>query len=363
LFKAKNVRNLVLLLILTVVVLVVHRFASARFMENIYGNGIFPKIRWLLDYTFGSLPFSGFYFLIGLVLSLAFFYLRKAFRRGWKTLLFQFITGTLQLACLIVIFFYVLWGFNYDRFRLIEKMNFEGQAYSDSLLLKYVEQQIDQLNTLSETELKVYDFHFPEIEKEIRSEAVSIAQKYGYTTSGKVQCRQLLPKGVLMRIGTAGFYSPLTGECNIDAGLHPAEKPFVMAHVFFHGLGVGGEGECNFLAYLLCHASAHPLIQYSGELEFWRYISRDLYRMDKEMYLDYLKQISPAVRDHLIEIRENGKVFLFPVLVCFRFIVLGRTLNEYSGKEIYIPFNPSIKLSRQHTETLERGMLIFIISY
>lgn len=347
--KAKNVRNLILLLILTAVVIVVHRFASARFMEEVYGNGIFPKIRWLLDHTFGILPFSGLYFLIAVVLTGAFFYLRKALRGGWKNLLIQFISGIIQLACLIVIFFYVLWGFNYDRYRLIEKMNFEGQAYSDSLLFKYVEQQINQLNTLSNNELNVVDFYFPEIEKEIRSEAEIIAQQYGYATSGKVQCRQLLPRGVLMRIGTAGFYSPLTGECNIDAGLHPAEKPFVMAHEFFHGFGVGGEGECNFLAYLLCHASGHQLIKYSGELEFWRYISHDLYLLDDKLYRDYIKQVSPAVQNHLREIRENGKKYpdLFPKT---RDAIYESFLKSNKVSEGLSDYNNLVKLVIWHQE-------------
>ena len=59
--------------------------------------------------------------------------------------------------------------------------------------------------------------------------------------NGKIRCRQILPQGILLRISTAGFYNPLTGECNIDKGLHPLQKPFVMAHELFHGMGITGE--------------------------------------------------------------------------------------------------------------------------
>ncbi|MCB0582976.1 MAG: DUF3810 family protein, partial [Phaeodactylibacter sp.] len=72
-----------------------------------------------------------------------------------------------------------------------------------------------------------------------------------------------------------GLYFPFTGEGHIDAGLHPLQKPYVMAHELAHGYGFGDEGTCNFLGYLACIGSDDPVIAYIGHLNYWRTLAAD----------------------------------------------------------------------------------------
>ena len=83
------------------------------------------------------------------------------------------------------------------------------------------------------------------------------------------------------------------------------QVPFIMAHEFFHGLGVTGEGDCNFLAYMLCRKSKHAYIRYSGELAYWRYLRGSMYRLNKRKYLETVEELPAQVIADLRDIEAQ----------------------------------------------------------
>jgi len=133
-----------------------------------------------------------------------------------------------------------------------------------------------------------------------------LLEKLNYPTAGTVRGRQLQPKGILLRFSTAGVYFPWTGESNIDAGLHPIQIPFTMAHEFAHGYGFTDEGTCNFLAYLACIQSENKMFQYSGHLSYWRYLASSYRRFDRENYTAYFKTLPKGIIADLYAIDANS---------------------------------------------------------
>ncbi len=112
-----------------------------------------------------------------------------------------------------------------------------------------------------------------------------------------------------MRISTAGFYLPFTGECNIDAGLHPIQLPFVVAHEYAHAYGITDEGSCNFLAYLSCNQSADPFVRYAGSLSYWRYIAGNYQAYYPKEYALFRKQLPKGIIADLDAINANGRKY------------------------------------------------------
>jgi hypothetical protein len=145
-----------------------------------------------------------------------------------------------------------------------------------------------------------------DLENEVRAEVEQLLEKLNYPTAGTVRGRQLWPKGILLRFSTAGVYFPWTGESNIDAGLHPIQVPFTMAHEFAHGYGFTDEGTCNFLAYLACIQSENPMFQYSGQLSYWRYLASSYRRNDREGYAGYFKNLPRGMVEDLYSIDANS---------------------------------------------------------
>ena len=291
------------------VVFLVHHFTPKSVIEFIYSQGVFIVIRFLLDYTIGFLPFSA---LPLVFLTLIFFLFRWIISLRKRS--FLFILGDLTKRLIIFLsigysLFYVIWGFNYDRIAVVDHLNISDDGINDSVMINAFYQQIKILDMRSAHSFSENDFDFQEMESELRGQANELLHRLGIGIPTRLQCRHLHPKGILMRIATAGFYSPITGECNIDAGLYYLEKPFVMAHEIFHGLGIAGEGECNLLAYIICSNSSNPFIRYSGELELWRYLRRDIYRYNRELFLEYQTEVPDQVKIDIEEIRANNRKY------------------------------------------------------
>jgi hypothetical protein len=71
---------------------------------------------------------------------------------------------------------------------------------------------------------------------------------------------------VMTRTGISGFYFPWTGEATVNGAMPAAAIPFAMAHEMAHQRGTAREDEANFLAYLACRESGVPAARYSGAL-------------------------------------------------------------------------------------------------
>jgi hypothetical protein len=153
-----------------------------------------------------------------------------------------------------------------------------------------------------------------DLENTMRSGLKKQLNQYGYPTPGIVRARQLWPKGLLLRISTAGVYIPFTGEGNVDAGLHFLQLPFVLAHEMSHAYGFGDEGTCNFLAYLTCTESSDPFLKYVGYLYYWRYVASEYQSIQPKKYKEFRSTLPPGLIADLTAIQEEMEKYpdIFP---------------------------------------------------
>ena len=112
-----------------------------------------------------------------------------------------------------------------------------------------------------------------------------------------------------MRFSTAGIYIPYSGEGHVDAGMLPVQIPFTMAHELGHGYGVTDEGECNFLAYIVCTTADDPMVRFSGLLAYWRYVAAEYRRFAPEAYKEQYNALPDLVRTTLQSIYENNRKY------------------------------------------------------
>lgn len=252
-------------------------------MEYVYSRQLFPYIRRMLDGLLGWSPVPLLYIFIPLVL----FFTVRSIWKDWqirKKLLARGYTLFLTLISLVgglVFFFQVLWGLNYQRLPLQQQLELpktEVDSVGLEFLWAYSTHMVDSLRRQlagEDTTAIAFGPEADELEREVRASVNTFMQGIGLQTYSRTRARLLKPTGILLRFSTSGFYFPFTGECNLDSGLHPLQKPFVMAHEFGHAYGFGDEGECNFLAFLCTIQSEDPYLQYSGWLALWRYVVRD----------------------------------------------------------------------------------------
>lgn len=274
-----------------------------QYVETFYSRGIYPIIRFVFDNSLAFSPFALIFFFYGSII----YYILKIFvtllkkdtplshrlkKSGFSLLSF---TG------FMVFWFLMLWGYNYARVPFDKQMNIKiSQLDSTSLenelmvALKEVTEARLLISTTDSLPLSIP----PDFEDKIRAEITKMLSQNGFIAGGHLRGRGLNPKGILFGFGISGIYMPYVGESNIDAGMHPLEKPFTMAHEMAHGYGWTDEATANFVAYLTCIGSEDALTKYSGYLMYFRYVASNYRRVNPEKYKKYRESFpSPILTD------------------------------------------------------------------
>lgn len=287
-------------ILLGLLALVLRGVLSPATVERYYSRGFYTLVRHTFDAVTSWMPFALVYLLFVL---LVFLLAQKTIRfikskNLWPAKIWRLLHSLLAFAGGVVFFFLVLWGYNYGRQPLEKSLGIAPEPLTVAELRQELEvstaaaQQLRQSLGVPGDSVVPATLLPPDLENMLRSELKKCLRQYGFPVPGKVRGRLLYPKGLLLRISTAGVYIPFTGEGHIDPGLHHLQLPFVMVHEMSHGYGFGDEGTCNFLAYLTCRQSENAFLRYVGELYYWRYVASNYRRIQPEEY-DAFKETLP----------------------------------------------------------------------
>lgn len=290
------------------------RFFALRYpekTEEFYSRTFFPVIRNGIDATLSRLPFPTFYLFLLFVLAAVVFYIYKLLiTRGWKAKFFFTLRSALNSLGLLVFFFLMLWGFNYQRIPIFEQLSLKPEPLYEETL--WEEMRLTR-NILSQTRRYIKRdtsaieeaMDYLELENLVRQEMRQNLHLLGLNYSGTPRTREFPPAGFMRRMGIYGIYFPFTGESYIDPSLHVLEKAFTVAHEMAHSYGITDEGEANFIAWVICTNSDSVLLRYAGHLRLLRYQLNDLYRISPERYKEFTATLPSGVINDLASIRRN----------------------------------------------------------
>lgn len=282
-------------------------------IEQWYSRGLYGAIRIVFGALTGWLPFAAVYLLF-VVLLVGF--LRVLFRfsfgkmKTWAWWLSS-LHSLLAFMGAVVFFFLVLWGYNYGRLPLEDQITLNPHPLTYDELKSEMElatAEVVQARRVllgDDTSVVQKKYSAAELEPLLARELALQLKSLGYPVFHRVRARLIYPKGILLRISTAGVYIPFTGEGHVDPGLHHLQLPFVMVHEMSHGQGFGSEGTCNFLAYLTCRGAADPYLNYIGLLYYWRYVASDYQVYDPHGYDEIHNNLPEGVKNDLIAIRRS----------------------------------------------------------
>jgi hypothetical protein len=297
------------------VISVIVRYFAVQYPEKTelyYSRLFFPGIRNLIDNTLSLLPFATVYiFVASIFLFLGIYFHRVWHISGWENKLGYSIRSLLNYLGAIVFFFLILWGYNYQRVPIFKQIAIEPVALNEDQLLEEIKLTSNILNQLranieEDTVAIESIMDYADLEKLVRANMRENLYLLGLNFTGQPRTKQFFPAGFMRRMGILGIYFPYTGESYIDPTLHPLEKPFTIAHEMAHSYGVTDEGEANFIAWVICSNSEEALLQYSGQLRLLRYQMRDLYRMSKEAYIDFYKNLPSGIQNDLASIQRSA---------------------------------------------------------
>jgi hypothetical protein len=242
-------------------------------------------------------------------------------QRDWRNALAGGGLRVARDAGLMLVAFYALWGFNYARRPLDERLEWPAWSPPEiEELIRLAEQSVEAANAaywaLHESEDAGHPTQHPsdlgaldgalEDGWQRAAEALALPGSTG-RRYGKVKRLMLTP--VVARFGIAGFYFPWTAEANVLWDSPAVTRPASMAHEKAHQRGIGPESEAGFLGFVAASLSPSPHARYSASVFAQRQLLASLARADREVYRAVAARRFPGVIRDLADLAEYWRQF------------------------------------------------------
>ena len=238
-------------------------------VERWYSGWFFPLIQPVLTAAFNLVPLAMFDVLLvaaaGRVLAILVRAQRTWSRNRWRAL-GRGITDLVVLAAALFLWFWIVWGLNYRRIPLDDRLARAATSSQDDAVSALAARAVAEANRLHGP---AHAAGFGEaFERAPRFRAAFDATLSALGQTARVEPGRLKRSviGPYFRwTGVDGMISPFTLEVLRNPDLLPFEQPFVAAHEWGHLAGFGDEAEASFIGWVTCMHGDAPM-QYSGWL-------------------------------------------------------------------------------------------------
>jgi hypothetical protein len=294
--KKWRVRPIIALLVFLITILS-SRFHS--FIEKWYSQKFYVGIADVISSISSKIPFSLddlFYMIlfVSIIILLIITILKKIS-------ISKFLKIVLNILASVYILFYALWGFNYFRTNLNERLGIEKQTPNTNLFTNELKKLISDTNTSYSTFNNVNKLQIDSmIEDSYKNLAPALKIKY---PQGKRKPKKITYSRFFAQAGISGYYGPFFSEVHVNKFVLPVEYPFVLAHEKAHQFGITSEAEANFYAWLVCSNSLSVQLRYSANLMVLRFF---LFQgTELENYQEIVQELNANVKADYQKIREN----------------------------------------------------------
>ena len=257
-------------------------------VERLYSNGVYLAIQPFLTSASNRTAFAWLDVFIAAMLLLVVVDIARGAGRNWTGIALESVGRAVTWAAAVYLVFLLGWGLNYRRVRLIDRLQFERAAVTDTSAANFA--------IGAATELK--NLHGPAHRAGWRAAGepgTALASSFEATLRHLRVGRAVVvgrPKRTLLDryfslAGVDGMTDPFFLETLVATDLLPFERPFVVAHEWSHLAGFADEGDANFVGWLAClHGETSD--QYSGWLFLYGQVAAALPDRDRATVADAL---------------------------------------------------------------------------
>ena len=199
--------------------------------------------------------------------------------------------GLLGLVCLCLTAWglsCVLWGVNYYADGFQEKSGVYAQPVAvddlERVTRYFAEHLADLADQIPRDGSGVFAVSRDDIFAESTAVYDNLSQEFPFLAREDRVPKRMFFSRLFSAMNFTGFYSPYTGESNLNVDSPACLLPATIAHELAHQRGIASEQECNFLAIAASTASDSVVYQYSGYLIGYIHLGNALYRADRERW-------------------------------------------------------------------------------
>lgn len=266
------------------------------FIETFYSNGLYLYISKFSRIVFGFVPFSIGDLLYAFIIIYGFYWLYKNRKTGWKNISLSIFS----LLSVMYLLFQILWGLNYLRVPLSEKLNLKTE-YSKQDLYDFTDKLIIKTNAIH---LKITQNKNQKIVNKIGQDSIfkiavngfsELSKTYPYLKYENRSQKKSLFSLPLTYMGFGGYLNPFTNEAQVNYKVPMYGFPAIVSHEMSHQLGYGSESECNFIGFLACIKNDDLYFQYAAYSNALRYCLGIIAFEDEKNFEIYKQKINPGI--------------------------------------------------------------------
>jgi Protein of unknown function (DUF3810) len=268
---------------------------DSRVVERWYSTGIYPAIQRVVTPVSNLVPFALLDLLAVGALAAALVVLVRSIllarkKKTWKPIRL-ILTRLASSGAVIYLVFLAIWGLNYRRVSMSERLVLDRGQASSQAILELGRMSVAQLNLLHQSAHAEGWRTSPWRERRLRNAYESVLVRLSDAAPaapGRLKSSLLGP--YFRWASVDGMMNPFGLEAIANPDLLPFEKPFVAAHEWAHLAGYADESEASFVGFLTCIRAAAPAA-YSG----WLFL-----------YWQINSEVGSADRLHLASVLEDG---------------------------------------------------------
>lgn len=258
---------------LAIVVFLSTRIAigNPTFVEHFYSQGIYPVIATSFSFFSNLIPFSiwdvFWIFFVLLIITGLVLVIFKKLKFGW------YILRTLQVVAILYSFFYLVWGYNYFRPAIQDRIGWKMPASDENLFRQVLDSIIRQTNI---NYISISPSGYKEIDNLVEESYHARSNQLGIRyPNGKRRPKTMIFSKFYGKLGLSGYFGPFFNEIHLNNTLLPMDYPFVLGHEKAHQFGITSEAEANLAGFIVCIKSDDQRLRYSGYMSMLLYFLRD----------------------------------------------------------------------------------------
>ncbi len=310
-------QNLLPFLLLIQIILIQFIGLFPEVVERWYSNGLYPIVSKLLRMLFGNIPFSVgdlLYFLL-IVFGMKWIWTN---RKSWKTHWKKNINLLLSGIAVLYFAFHLLWGFNYYRQPLFEKMKIE-RDYTDGDLLLFTKKLITKTNAtqFQIAKNKNAKIVFPYSQEHVFQMNLNgyrtLASEYPFFNYSELSAKKSAFSLPLTYMGFGGYLNPFTNEAQVNYLMPMYNSPTTSCHEMAHQMGYASESECNFIGFMASVKNNDLYFKYSGYSFALRYCLANWQVRNEVVYKKLLQTVHPGILKNYKESDDFWKAYETPI--------------------------------------------------
>ena len=181
-------------------------------------------------------------------------------------------------SSILYFLFYFLWGLNYFKPSLVDKLNIKSE-YEFNVLDETINRVIFEINK----------------ESSFISEDINKSDIFNLINTNASNIKKSIIPDIFLYQKVSGHYIPFTSEAIFIDKIPLVDMPIVILHEQAHQSGYANEGEASFIAFSKAINDKEPYIRYSGYFYALINLLNEISKKNSDKLDDYITKLDEKV--------------------------------------------------------------------